>query len=183
MVLSIPAPPVRAAGSRLTATIYGSDVTDDVTFLTNPPVFVGTQTVAQSLANSTWTALTMDTEQIDSRSAHSTSSNTSRWTTPTGMTGWYTVGGIYAAAANVTGFRAVRIQVNGTAVRGTSIYVPNNGSNETGVPTPVRDIFLNAGDYVEVAGWQSSGGALNSYIAGGGDMASGLWVRFSTNGN
>jgi hypothetical protein len=176
VVLAVPAPPVRPAGSKLTASIYGSDVTDDITFLTNPPDFVGTQSVAQSLANNTWTPLSMDTEQLDSYGGHSTSSNTSRYVAQ--VAGWYTASGIYAAAVSGTGFRAVRLQVNGTAVFGCAAYVPNNGTAETGVVTPTRDIFLNVGDYVEVAGWQLSGGALNTHVSGT-DQRCGLWVRFS----
>ena len=160
MVLAPPAPPVRAAGSRLTALVYSSDVTDSVNFLTNPPDFVGEQTVAQALANQTWTGLTLDVEDLDSYNGHSTVTNSSRYTAQ--EPGWYTSCGAFSAAGNTTGFRAARLQVNGTAIAGAANYVVANGSSETGVVTPTRDIFLNIGDYVEVAGWQSSGGSLNT---------------------
>jgi hypothetical protein len=177
MVLAVPAPPVRAAGIRLTSAIYGSDVTDSVNFLTNPPNFVGTQSVAQSLPNATWTAITIDTSQTDPYSGHSNVTNSSRWTCPTGVPGWYTVCGVVAHSPNASGFRTARIQVNGSAIVGAETYGPTNGGAEAIIITPARDIFLNVGDWVEVAGYQSSGGALNTAV--GGEVRSALWLRFS----
>lgn len=173
----LPNPPVRPAGSTLTSGIYGSDVTDSIQFLVNPPTFVGTQTVAQSIANSAWTAITLDTEQLDDYDGHSTSVNTSRWTCPTGYAGWYTVCGVYAPFGNATGFRAARIQVNGSPILGAASYIPPAGAIDTGIVTPTRDIQLAVGDYVQLAGFQSSGGALNTAIDP--DLRSALWLRFS----
>lgn len=176
MVLGAPAPPARAAGSRLTGAIYGSDVTDSINFLVNPPEFVGLQNSVQSVPSATWTALTLDAEQLDSYNGHSTSSNTSRYVVQ--VAGWYTVCGVYATAANATGFRAARIQVNGSPVLGAATYAPSaSGTVEMGVVTPTRSIQLAVSDYVEVAGYQSSGGALNTVLDV--DMRTGLWLRFS----
>lgn len=175
MTYPVPNPPVRAAGITLTANIYGDDITEAVQFLTNPPLFVATQTVAQSLADSTWTSLTFTTEDVDTYDGHSTSSNTSRYTAQ--RAGWYTVCGVYAAAANSTGFRAVRLTVNGTHVAGTGVYLPNNGASNGAYSTPTRDVFLAVNDYVEVQGWQNSGGALST--ATGAELGSALWARYS----
>ncbi len=177
MALAVPAPPTRAAGSRITAAVYASDVTDSTTFLTNPPRFVGTQSIVQSLPNSAWTALALDTEQADEYLGHSTTSNTSRWVCPSGAAGWYTVCGVAAFAAAAAGFRASRIQIGGVAVPGAETYGPANGGAESVIITPTRDIQLAVGQYVEVAGWQSSGAALNTSV--GGETRSALWLRYS----
>jgi len=176
VVLAVPAPPTRAAGSRLTGAIYGSDVTDGITFLTNPPEFAGYQGAVQSVPNTTWTALLLDQEQYDEYGGHSTSSNTSRYTAQ--VAGRYIACGVFAPAINATGFRAVRLQVNGSPVLGGAAYLPNaSGSVEMGVVTPTKAITLAVGDYIEVAGYQSSGGALNTILDS--DLRTGLWVRFS----
>lgn len=177
MVLSFPADPVRGAGTRLTAAIYGTDVTDAVNFLANPPAFIGYQNTVQAIGNTTWVPLSLDAEQLDSYNGHSTSSNTSRYVCQAGAAGWYTACGVFAPSANSTGFRAVRLQVNGSPVLGAAAYLPNNGSVELGVVTPTKDIFLNVGDYIEVAGWQSSGGTLNTVLDV--DLRCGLWLRSS----
>lgn len=146
-------------------------------FLTNPPDFVGTQSVAQSIPNTTWTALSLDTSQTDPYGGHSNVTNSSRYVCQAGVPGWYTACGIYTSSGNATGFRAARLQINGATVPGSGAYVPNNGTVESVVMTATRDIFLNVGDYVEVAGYQSSGAALNT--TAGTDLRCALWVRFS----
>ncbi|WP_051966892.1 hypothetical protein [Kitasatospora mediocidica] len=154
----------------------GNGIRDQLTFLQKPPVFVGYQGTSQSLGNQTWTPLGIDVAAIDSYGGHSTTTNPSRYTCQPGAGGWYTVCGVYAPTANSTGFRAVKIQVNGVAVYGASIYAPSMGP-EVGLATPTRDFLLNPGDYVEVCGWQSSGGSLGTVLDS--DMRSGLWVRWS----
>ncbi|PJN22427.1 hypothetical protein [Kitasatospora sp. CB02891] len=145
------------------------------TFLTNPPLFVGTQSTVQSVPNSTWTALALDTTQTDLYGGHSNTTNSSRYTAQ--VTGWYTVCGTAAYVPNSTGFRTARIQVNGAAIPGAETYGPNNGTAESVIVTPTRDVYLTANDYVEVASWQNSGGALNTSV--GGETRCALFVRYS----
>lgn len=150
----------------------------DIAFLKIPPAFVSTQIVAQSITSSTWTSITLTatgTQAYDNYSGHSNSTNTSRYTAP--ITGWYTVAGVVSFAQNGTGERGSRLAINGTSVSGTAGFVAALSSNVTSVVTATRDIFLNLNDYVEVQGWQTSGGALNTAVFT--DNASALWVRFS----
>lgn len=178
MSTPIPTYPARYAGAPIDASVWESDVTKSVQFLTAPPHFIGVQGVAQSIPASTWTALSLDTEAVDSYNGHSTSSNTSRWTCPAGMGGWYTACGIYVAAQNATGNRGARLQVNGNPIAGAAAFVLAAGAtNATGISTPTRDVRLTPGDYIEVAGWQGSGGALNTAVFG--DITTALWLRFS----
>lgn len=171
MVLAVPAPPTRAAGTKLTAVIYGSDVRDGVTFLANPPIFKGHQSGAQSIANSTVTALTLDVEDWDTYDGHSTSVNNSRYTAV--VAGTYHVTGSYAAAANATGIRLVRLAKNGTYIAPSQMAVPTAGlAIDTNIQVSA-DVVLAVGDYVEVTVYQTSGGALNTTAAD-----SGMFVRW-----
>jgi hypothetical protein len=159
------------------ASLLNAQLFNGLTYMLGPPVFVGYQATVQSIPNSSWTALSLDATTTDPYGGHSNSTNNSRYTCQAGVAGYYTCCGVYASASNSSGFRAVTLQVNGTHVVGSSVYSPNNGSVEVGVATPVKDVYLNAGDYIEVAGWQSSGGALNTILDV--DLRCGLWVRFS----
>lgn len=172
--LAAPTPAQVVPGQFVTGALWNANVYNGLTFLGAPPIAALRQSVAQSLVNTSWVAITLDAEDTDSYGGHSTVTNTSRYTCQ--LTGWYTACGVVAFAPNVTGFRAARLQVNGTAENGTITYVPNNGSAESVAVTPTRDIFLNSGEYLEVAGWQSSGGSLNTSAT---VPASGLWVRYS----
>lgn len=146
-----------------------------MTFLLDLPSFTGYQATAQSIPNTTWTGLNIDTTVVDNYSGHSNTVNPSRYTAQ--EPGTYTCCGVYAPVGNATGFRAVRLQKNGSPVLGASVYQPNGSTFEMGIVTPTVDIPMAVGDYVEVAGWQSSGAALNTILDV--DLRCGLWVRFS----
>ena len=148
-----------------------------VQFLTYPPVFFGYQNAAQSLSNTTWTALSIDNEVDDTYNGHSNVTNPSRYTCQ--VAGWYAVGGCYAPVGAAGGFRAVRIQKNGSPVLGSGCYIlpaSPTSNPEIGVVTPTVSVQLAVNDYVEVAGWQSSGGALNTVLDV--DLRCSLTVRF-----
>lgn len=146
------------------------------TFALNPPSFVGYQSNSQTLGNATWTSLSLDTSSYDNYNGHSNSTNNSRYTAQ--IAGWYTCCGVYApSAGNSSGFRAVRLTVNGNAVLGGASYSGQPTTSEDSPVTPTKDVFLNAGDYVEVQGWQNTGGNYGTAINS--DLRSGLWVRFS----
>jgi hypothetical protein len=119
----------------------------------------------QSLSDSTLTTMLFDTEDFDIGGLHSTSVNTGRATCPSSGTGIYLVLAKVAYVANATGIRVVRIRKNGSDFTTQS----TQAATAAGVQV-VQSIGLAAltpGDYVEVIGFQSSGGALNT-----GDAAS-----------
>jgi hypothetical protein len=176
MPASVPVWPTVVPGAFVTSALANTLSTNGG-FLTSPPDFVGTQQTAQSIAATTWVPLTMDTTQLDTYGGHSNVTNSSRYTCQPGAAGWYTVCGIAAFTLNGVGARAARLQVNGNPIAGTCTFIPTISSNAPGVATPTRDIYLNAGDYVEVAAWQNSGGAINTTINS--DLTSALWVRWS----
>lgn len=116
---------------------------------------------AQSLTSGTATALNFDSETFDTAGFHDTVTNPSRFTIPAGAAGTYVVVGGVGFAANATGTRAARIHVNGVVGAITSV----EADRTAGLPTrlTVSDVLvLAAGDYVELAGYQLSGGALNT---------------------
>lgn len=123
------------------------------------------QTVAQSLTNTVWGAITFTTEDVDTAGAHDTVTNPSRWTCP--ASGWYWIGGGVGFAANTTGIRGVRFAINGTAVNGSESLAGASPSGSVGNRQPARSMLiqLTAGQYLEMEAFQSSGGALNTSVA------------------
>ncbi len=149
--------------------------TANVAYLLNPPTFVGTASTVQLIPNTNWSSIAIDTTQYDNYGGHSNVTNNSRYVCQ--VPGWYSVCGIAVWNTNGTGARASRTTVNGSPIAGATSFTAALSANNVGVPTPVRDVFLNVNDYVEVQGWQSSGGNLNTGINV--DICSALWVRFS----
>lgn len=160
------------AGNLFTAALARASIYNAGTFALNPPLFVGTQTASQSVNSGSWTTITLDTTQVDSYGGHSNSVNNSRYTAQ--VPGMYAVCGVTAFNTNTSGVRGARIHLNGSVVQGGAQMTVPATSSGTGLTTPVRSIRLNAGDYLEVAGWQSSGGSLSTITAS--DITSALWV-------
>lgn len=128
---------------------------------TNVPTFFLRNSVAQSLNNTTFTALNFDTEDNDSDNGHSTVSNTDRYTVP--KSGLWQVSAGVAFAPNATGIRIIRITKNGSNVGGSGNSSPQLGGSEfSQVITRVVRVQCSAGDILRTEAWQSSGGALNT---------------------
>lgn len=134
-----------------TPTVYeyvGSGVWNVIWCQTYPACRL-TKSSAQSTGTAgTSAAVLWNVESYDNLSMHSTSSNTSRITVPTGLGGFYTVKATLRynhAAAQVF----AQFAVNGTALPETAFYV--TCATGSGASTPIAaDLILNAGDYVEV---------------------------------
>ena len=121
------------------------------------------QSTGQSLSNEVLTALTWDSEDYDTDSIHSTSSNTSRFTVPSGKGGkWLLNVHIGWVGGGGAGYRGIRHYKNG----GTDSYVYNYTSG-VGIATEYSIVLdLSAADYIEIYGDQSSGGSLSTTSAG-----------------
>lgn len=112
-----------------------------------------------SVSNATGTDITFNLEIYDTDNFHSTSTNTARFTIPTGMTGYYLLIGTISYAPNGTGQRAVYIVKNGS-----NFWTRFNSKGETGfnnVHAGSVVAYLTAGDYVTLQAYQNSGGAIN----------------------
>jgi hypothetical protein len=112
-----------------------------------------------AIANDTLTAVTFDTETFDTDGYHSTVTNTSRVTIPTGKGGYYLLSSSTYWDSNSSGFRRIRYLINGST-SALNTYTPGtSNANSTQNHTVVK---LTAGDYVEMLVSQNSGGSLNT---------------------
>lgn len=112
----------------------------------------------QSIANSTNTILTWNTESFDVDGYHSTSSNTSRFTVPTGKTGYFLFTANIGWGSSASGIRQVFFLKNGTAIATIESTTSSSGFVEQ---SPSITVSLSAADYLEIRVWQNSGGNLD----------------------
>jgi hypothetical protein len=129
----------------------------------NPPMAMLYQTTAQPIPNAAFTAITWDTEVVDTHNGHDLVTNPSRYTAP--VAGWYHVEGQVSWAPNATGRRIVSFFVNGAELgylRGES--VPTATAASSAASDSSGKVFLNVGDYIEVRAFQSSTAALNTAV-------------------
>jgi hypothetical protein len=116
------------------------------------------KSTAQTASNSTWTAITFDSENFDVGGYHDTSTNNTRITIPTGKGGYYSLTGSLNWGGNTTGARTAAIYLNGSLNKVLGQH-PSTIAND--VYTEFNYIMnLSAGDYVEMYGFQLSGGNL-----------------------
>ena len=123
---------------------------------------------AQSIANITFAAIALATEAYDTDSIHSTSVNNSRFTIPTGKSGYwlfYGTTGFDPLSANNMNLRFYK---NGASTGG-AIYTGNGGSALTSV-TVVNILSLAAADYVELVAFQNSGSSSGIIVSGSEDF-------------
>lgn len=157
----LPVPIMRTwtVGEFETAAYYNSNVRDTGNYLLNVPGAFLTQSATQSVPNSTWTALAFDQSVFDSYGGHSNATNNTRYTAI--VAGWYIVFGCVSFAGNATGNRGCSVAKNGTRIQGAAGFGPTiTVGNSPTNPSPPCIVFMNVGDYVEIDGYQVSGGAL-----------------------
>jgi hypothetical protein len=113
----------------------------------------------QSTNNSTEKILALDTEFWDTSGFHSNTTNNSRITIPTGLSGRFALTGFIVFPANATGSRYVAIRKNA----GGYDYLQSGDGNGTFSTYLNYNIIYeaSAGDYFEVVAFQNSGGSLN----------------------
>lgn len=115
----------------------------------------------QSINDSTYTAVTLDSEDVDVGGMHDTATNNSRLTVPASSGGFYLIFGQICFAANTTGVRTIRLTKNGS----TDLAYSQPGTVATGGFITITNLVfggvLAAGDYIELYAQQTSGGALN----------------------
>jgi hypothetical protein len=166
MPLPVPNPRTAVAGEFETAAFMNM-FRDAVNFLTGKPNAVLPQgSAVTALANNGWTFCGLDTTTFDNYGGHSNTTNNSRYTAQ--VAGKYLVAGSVSFASNATGVRGARVAKNGTAYQGSGTLVPPNAALPTVVATAAVIVPLAVGDFVELHGFQSSGGALNTIIGADG---------------
>lgn len=157
-------------------TVYAGNIiyASDINLLAAPPIAILRQTSVQSLASGTGTAITFTTEDLDSVNGHSTSSNTSRYTCM--AAGVYEFSGGVSITGSATGRRACWWVKNGVDVVGSEATLSaGDDAGNLVVPARTIQVSLAVNDYVELYGYQDSGGSLNTVVVGSGQSS--MYVR------
>ncbi len=154
------------AGEITTAANLNTHLRDNVAWMaTDSPAcraYKSTNFSHNSTGN--WLAITLDSERFDNASFHSTSSNTARFTVPASAGGKYLVGAAAAWDTDTTGERMIGMGLNGTATWAAVQSLPANGVI---CAIAVATVYpLAAADYVQMAGFQNSGGTRTVTSAG-----------------
>lgn len=123
-----------------------------------PSAFIYQQT-GQSVANISYTAINFDTVGHDNWGGWS-SGSPSRYTVQ--VAGIYRLSGIIFWGANGTGQRVSRLLYNGNQINGSQAEVSVVAGYGQSCMTPVIEQACAVGDYLQLAGYQSSGGALST---------------------
>lgn len=115
--------------------------------------------VAQAVANGTWTTLAFDGETTDTHGFHDTVTNNPRITVPAGLDGYYLVIGDVPWASGGAARRWARLMLNGV----TNLYEDNKhlGVADFYRNQLVTERALVAGDYLTLQAFQNTGAALD----------------------
>lgn len=117
---------------------------------------------AQSISNNTVTAVTWDAEDFDSDAFHSTSTNTSRLTIPSGKAGKYLITGtLFWSGSDLDESRSILIYKNGAIWRYIDQMQAVNVTNRRTGQSFSTVMDLAVADYVEIYAWQTSGSSLD----------------------
>lgn len=142
---------------------WGDIIRDDLQYLAvNYPHCSIKETTAQAVTTSTWTALTSNEENYDVGGMHSTVSNTSRITVPSGEGGVYdiTVAVTHAQPGGAANERFVGVGLNGA----TPAYSLTSDTALTSSATSqsgATSMVLAAGDFVECKVFHTRGSNLD----------------------
>ena len=119
---------------------------------------------ATHTSNGNWQVIDFNDEYLDSNGFHDNATNPSRITVPTGFGGIYWVFGSVAFAAT-TGAIGAKVQKNG----GDAFASLTQGVSLNGTSVNIGQLLnLAAGDYVELFGYQASGGNLAYNVSASG---------------
>jgi hypothetical protein len=114
------------------------------------------RSTTQSIPNAIQTALSFDEELSDDAGMYDGGQPT-RLTAP--ADGWYSLNAAMYFGANANGHRYMWFRLNGT----DTLEAANNQAGSSEVNLNVSgQVYLSAGDYIEVIAYQNSGTALNS---------------------
>lgn len=157
---------VHVPGSNSPPAAWGGLVRSDITWLAGDAISGNAKPMCRvysvgdrSVSTVTETAILFDGERYEVGGAlHSTVTNSSRITVPSGGDGVYSIGATVAwVNSNTSGIRIVSIRLNGSTMiaRTESLGTANSSAQ-----TLSCDYKLAAGDYVETVVYQNSGALL-----------------------
>jgi hypothetical protein len=122
-------------------------------------------TAQTAIASGAATSLTWQTPADVDRTG--TLTNGANSFTP-GVAGWYELTGGFSWAVNGTGYRRGDWQVDAATVNGGTTVALPNASIFTATPMKTLTVQLTAANSVSMLITQNSGGALDTYVSGGG---------------
>lgn len=143
-------------GELMTASKLNSYLRDAVGFLLARPYATLTHTLAQSIPDSTNTALSFNTEVADTDNGHSTTSTISRYVVQTA--GIWTVTGSVPWNLNAVGKRECFVRTNGAFEFSSSAIVV--GANVRCSLSVTDKVACSVGDYIEIVGWHNGGAGI-----------------------
>lgn len=164
---TVPVLPTFTAGQVVTAAQLTA-LNTAISFLMAPPSAYAYRAAALSVGTSAWALIAYDNELLDTDTMVDIVGNPSRITIKT--PGRFRIEGFANWAFNATGNRELMVRKNaaGSSVGGTQIQLAAVATAVTVSGTTQlisTEITFAANDYIEMFGWQNSGGALN--IIGG----------------
>lgn len=182
MVLAVPNPKTWTAGEFVDDVELNLELRDALLWLLDPPrCKVRQTTTATSLTTAVWGLVgNLDVEDYDAGgggvAGHSTVTNPSRYTIQAGAAGTYECFGAVSFAGNAAGRRGAEFRVNGTTMNASQVLLPASVATALCVPARTIRLPLVAGDYVELFGFQDSGGSLSTVVTA--DQQSGWEIRW-----
>jgi hypothetical protein len=127
------------------------------------PAFSGVAATQElTVANNTLTTINFTAEYFDTDGFHSNSTNTSRFTVPSGKAGYYMISMLGEWQDNSSGRRLVNFYKNGSTKLAT-LNIAANGANPLGCNLNYV-ANLAVGDYIEVKLQQTSGSTITWYM-------------------
>lgn len=135
-------------------------------FYNNKPTATLFQNAAWSTPNNVsgppYNTVPFQTSSEDNWSGHSNVTNNTRYTVQ--VAGTYRVSGVITWTSNATGTRAADLQKNGARISSNvsgASFVQSAAGFIT-VQVPASNVVCAVGDYLELGGFQNSGGSLNT---------------------
>ena len=140
------------------------------------PVVALVQNTAQNVLGSTWTAITFDSEDLDTAGLWSGSGNT--LTIPAAWAGLWAVCGSVGYQLNTTGARLAALAMNGARIRGSAGGGRASDNVQTTAVTPVKILSVPAGATLSVHTYQTSSAASPGLQTALGELGCSLNARF-----
>lgn len=163
------------AGEIVTAAYMNTNVRDAGNFFVAVPIAELRQGTVQSVPNNAFTAISFDVSDIDTDNGHNNVTNNTRYVGKT--PGWFQISGSVVFTTNGTGSRGALWAKNGASATSAGVLIaPSGAALNSWIPAKTKHIQLNGTtDYIELQGYQSSGGALNTVVN---NDTSGMSVRW-----
>lgn len=131
--------------------------------MANLPRCRAVATVAQSIPNNTWTAISFPAEDFKYNIGHDTVTNPTFFSCQ--VAGLYRLSGGACWDTSGTGVRALKWQKNGVDIAASGSSMLGYSSGQPILCARTIEVQLAVTDYVMLMTSQNSGGALNTYVA------------------